>query len=92
MADTPRVACFFHNADGFFIFIEKKECRNMNLRRKLTALALIFLCIFTVTVPLVSVATAGGALVGEGLVPPAANRVWAEPTFYQGQTSVCPCF
>ncbi len=30
----------------------------MNLRRKLTAIALIVLCIFTVTVPLVSVATA----------------------------------
>lgn len=54
----------------------------MNLRRKLTAVSLIALCIFTVTVPLVSVATATDTAnglaapdvttpsVGEGLTPP----------------------
>ena len=44
----------------------------MNLRKKLTAIALIVLCVFTVTVPLVSVATAteSAPMVGEGLAPP----------------------
>ena len=44
----------------------------MNLRKKLTVIALIVLCVFTVTVPLVSVATAKDTAT-EQLAPPEAT-------------------
>lgn len=46
----------------------------MNLRRKLTAIALIVLCIFTVTVPLVSVATATDTA-SEIFIPPETTDI-----------------